>query len=133
MFLLRIDSYESAKRWCANRRPINQCSFVYPYPSVSALEGGNSDHGPRKTRTKTQTTPDSAFIGERKNSDHGLSFGCFWGRGRRRGSQLSFPTIHSRGDSRVYGRVNDSCQRASRLGRCHDSHQLVCNKIGNMT
>ena len=49
------------------------------YPSVSALAGGNSDHGPRKTRTKTQTTPDSVFTGgggERRNSDHGLSF---WG------------------------------------------------------
>ena len=55
---------------------LNQCSFVYTYPSVSALAGGNSDHGPRKTRTKTQTTPDSVFIGERRNSDHGLSF---WG------------------------------------------------------
>ena len=52
----------------------SQCSFVYPYPSASALAGGNSDHGPRKTRTKTQTTPDSIFIGERRNSDHGLSF-----------------------------------------------------------
>ena len=51
-----------------------QCSFVYPYPSVSVLAGGNSDHGPRKTRTKTQTTPDSVFIGDRRNSDHGLSF-----------------------------------------------------------
>ena len=49
------------------------CTFVYPYPSVSALAGGNSDHGPRKTRTKTQTTPDSVFIGETRNSDHGLS------------------------------------------------------------
>ena len=52
-----------------------QRSFVYPYPSVSGLAGGNSDHGPRKTRTKTQTTPDSVSR-ERRNSDHGLSF---WG------------------------------------------------------
>ena len=65
-----------------------QCSFVYPYPSVSALAGGHSDHGPRKTRTKTQTSPDSVFTGERRNSDHGLSFGCFWGRGRRGGSLI---------------------------------------------
>ena len=43
-----------------------QCSFVYPYPSVSHLAGGNSDHGPRKTRTKTQTTPDSVFTRERR-------------------------------------------------------------------
>ena len=80
---------------------ITQCSFVYPYPSVSALAGGNSDHGPGKTRTKTQTTPDSAFIGGkeklrpwseflgRENSDHGLSFGCFWGRGRSRGLSIT--------------------------------------------
>ena len=53
-----------------------QCSFVYPYPSVSDLAGGNSDHGPRKTRAKTQTTPNSVLTKERRNSDHGLSF---WG------------------------------------------------------
>ena len=51
-----------------------QCSFVYPYPSVSDLAGGNSDHGPRKTQTKTQATRDSVFIRKRRNSDHGLSF-----------------------------------------------------------
>ena len=98
--------------WCTSRAQNSkfcaqnfQCSFVYPYPSVSALAGGNSDHGPRKTRTKTQTTPDSVFIGERRNSDHGLSFwgggnsdhglsfGCFWGRGRRGGSQISICTV----------------------------------------
>ena len=55
-----------------------QCSFVYPYPSVSDLAGENSDHSPRKTRTKTQTTPDSVFIRERRNSDHGLSFPSPW-------------------------------------------------------
>ena len=43
---------------------------------LEKAQGGNSDHGPRKTRTKTQTTPDSVFIGKRRNSDHGLSF---WG------------------------------------------------------
>ena len=75
-----------------------QCTFVYPYPSVSALAGGNSDHDARKTRTKTQTLyllkreeklrPWSEFLGT-ENSDHGLSFGCFWGRGRRGGSHFS--------------------------------------------
>ena len=58
-----------------------QCSLVYPYPSVSELEGGDSDHGPSKTRTKTQTTPDSGFTRQRRNSDHGLSF---WGEGELR-------------------------------------------------
>ena len=52
----------------------NQCSFVYPYPIFLPSAGGNSDHGPRKTRTKSQTTPDSGFIGESRNSDHSLSF-----------------------------------------------------------
>ena len=56
-----------------------QGSLVYPYPSVSDLAGGNSDHGPSKTRTKTQTTPDSIFTRERRNS----------ARGRRGGSQVS--------------------------------------------
>ena len=30
-----------------------------PYPSVSDFAGGNSDHGPSKTQTKTQATPDT--------------------------------------------------------------------------
>ena len=55
----------------------SQRSFVYPYPSVSDFAGRNSDHGPSKTQTKTQTTPKSVFSREKKNSDHGLSF---WGR-----------------------------------------------------
>ena len=62
-------------------------SLVYPFPSVSDLAGENSDHGLSKTRTKTQTTPDSVFTRERRNSDHGLSLGCFGGRGRRGGSE----------------------------------------------
>ena len=69
-----LTEFALSKQYSRNR--ILQCSFVYPYPSVSALAGGNSDHGPRKTRTKTQTTPGSVFIGARRNSDHGLSF---WG------------------------------------------------------
>ena len=83
---------------------IGQCSFVYPYPNASDLVGGNSDHGPRKTRTKTHTTPDSVFKRERRNSDHGLSFwggelrpwsefGCFWGRGRRGGSRVTLKNL----------------------------------------
>ena len=51
-----------------------QRPWVYPYPRVSDFEGRNSDHGPSKTQTKTQTTPDSVFTRERRNSDHGLSF-----------------------------------------------------------
>ena len=47
-----------------------------PLPQCFDLAGGNSDHGPRKTRTKTQTTPNPVFARERRNSDHGLSF---WG------------------------------------------------------
>ena len=50
--------------------------LVYPYPSLSDLAGGYSDHGLSKTRTKTPTTPDCVFTSERRNSDHGLSF---WG------------------------------------------------------
>ena len=92
----------------------SECSFVYPYPSASALAGGNSDHGPRKARTQNPDHPGlcilyvkikgvifstlldevrqpvpytsfqpptsslkitpNVFIGERRNSDHGLSF-----------------------------------------------------------
>ena len=44
-----------------------------PYPSVSHFAGGNSDHGPSKAQTKTQTP---AFSQIRRNSDHGPSF---WG------------------------------------------------------
>ena len=47
----------------------------------------NSDH-PRLCIYwgKEKLRPWSEFLG-RENSDHGLSFGCFWGRGRRGGSQ----------------------------------------------
>ena len=49
----------------------------------------NSDH-PRHCIYwgKEKLRPWSEFLG-RENSDHGLSFGCFWGRGRRGGSQSS--------------------------------------------
>ena len=50
----------------------------------------NSDH-PRLCIYwgKEKLRPWSEFLG-RENSDHGLSFGCFWGRGRRGGSQKVF-------------------------------------------
>ena len=35
------------------KRAQNQCSLVYPYPSVSDFAGRNSDHGPSKTQAKT--------------------------------------------------------------------------------
>ena len=41
--------------------------------------------------SKTQTTSDSRFL-ERESSDHGLSFGRCWGRGRRGASHLSCNT-----------------------------------------
>ena len=52
----------------------------------------NSDH-PRLCIYwgKEKLGPWSELPG-RENSDHGLSFGCFWGRGRRGGSQ-SNPSI----------------------------------------
>ena len=44
---------------------------------------------------KEKLRPWSEFLG-RENSDHGLSFGCFWGRGRRGGSQKHFKNeIHA--------------------------------------
>ena len=92
------EEFSSSVGMC--RKP--QCSFVYPYPSVSALAGGNSDHGPSFNSDqnldhprlciyweKEKLRPWSEFLG-RENSDHGLSFGCFWGRGRRGGSQDPF-------------------------------------------
>ena len=50
----------------------------------------NSDH-PRLCIYwgKEKLRPWSEFLG-RENSDHGLSFGCFWGRGRRGGSHRLF-------------------------------------------
>ena len=41
---------------------------VYAYPNVSEFAGRSSDHGPSKTQTKTQATPDSVFTRERRNS-----------------------------------------------------------------
>ena len=74
--------------------PINHCSLIYPYPSISDLVGGISDHG--FSRTKTQTTPNTVFTRDkrklrpwseflgRENSDHGLSLGYFGDRETRR-------------------------------------------------
>ena len=78
----------------ASERELNmRASAKSPsYPSVSDLAGGNSDHDPSKAGDKTQTTPDSVLTRARRNSDHGLSLGRFWGRGRRGGSQ----TQHSK-------------------------------------
>ena len=56
----------------ANRR--DRCSFVCSYPSVSYLAGGKRRPWSKQTWTKNQTTPDSVFTRERRNSDHGLSF-----------------------------------------------------------
>ena len=56
-----------------NKQTISR-QWVYPYPRVSDFAGRNSDNSPSETQTKTQTTPDSAYAKERKNSDHGLSF-----------------------------------------------------------
>ena len=67
-----LTTWAISLEFCRNPS-IFQCSFVYPYPSASALAGGNLDHGPRKTRTKTQAAADSVFIRERRIS-HGLSF-----------------------------------------------------------
>ena len=52
--------------------------------------GPNSDH-PRLCifLGKEKLRPWSEFLG-RENSDHGLSFGCFWGRGRLGGSRKHY-------------------------------------------
>ena len=39
-----------------------QRPWVYPYPSVSDFAGRNSDHGPSKTQTKTQTTRQTLYL-----------------------------------------------------------------------
>ena len=75
-----LTSCRNLALWVQN--PESQGSLVYPYPSVSDLAGGNSDHGPSKTQTKTQTTPDTVFTSERRNSDHGLS--CWRGKTQTR-------------------------------------------------
>ena len=100
---------------CIKFGPVKITKFPSPTPRivsapVFAPTGGDSDRGPRKTRTKTQATPDSLslsiyifFWGKEKlrqwseflgteNSDYGLSFGCFWGRGRRGGYQIGKTT-----------------------------------------
>ena len=59
--------YISNKNSMLIRLPLPQC--------FCPLGRRITDRGLRKTRTKTQTTPDTIFIGERRHSDHGLSFG----------------------------------------------------------
>ena len=73
-----------------------QGSVVYPYPSVSDLAEGNSDHGPSKTWTKLRPlqTLFLPWIGETQTmfwggklrpwSDFGFSFGEGVDKGARR-------------------------------------------------
>ena len=56
------------------REKQSQCSLIYPYLSLSDFTVQSSDHGSSKTQTKTQTSPDSVLVRERRNSDHVLSF-----------------------------------------------------------
>ena len=67
----------------------------------------NSDH-PRLCNYwgNEKLRPWSEFLG-RENSDHGLSFGCFWGRGRRGGS-------HS------YSRKEEALKKSESLAWHHD-------------
>ena len=70
---------------------LSRSSFVYRYPSVSQFARRNSDHGPSKAQTKTQTTPDSApILGQEKLTGEGKlrlwsKFGVFLGQGQTRG------------------------------------------------
>ena len=57
----------------------------------------NSDQNPDHPRLciyqgKEKLRPWSEFLG-RENSDHGLSLPCFWGRGRRGGSQRTLAKL----------------------------------------
>ena len=69
------------------RLPLPQCFCPRGRPWSEKNSDQNSDH-PRLCIywEKEKLRPWSEFLG-RENSDHGLSFGCFWGRGRRGGSQ----------------------------------------------
>ena len=74
------------------RLPLPQCFCprgrkLRPWSETNSDQ--NSDH-PRHYINwgKEKRRPWSEFLG-RGNSDHGLSFGCFWGRGRRGGYHRS--------------------------------------------
>ena len=80
------------------RLPLPQCFCprgrkVSPWSEKNS--GQNSDH-PRLCvywgKEKLRPWPESL---ETENSDHGLSFGCFWGRGRRGGYQGYTPVGNS--------------------------------------
>ena len=72
------------------RPPLPQC-FRPRGRKLRPWSEKNSDQNSDHSRLciywgKEKLRPWSEFLG-RENSDHGLSFGCFWGRGRRGGSQ----------------------------------------------
>ena len=73
-----------------SRLPLPQCFWprgrkLRPWSEQNSDQ--NSDH-PRHCiyQAKEKLRPWSEFLG-REISDHGLSLACFWGRGRRGGSQ----------------------------------------------
>ena len=71
------------------RLPLPQC-FCPRRRKLRPWSEKNSDQNSDHPRLciywgKEKLRPWSEFLG-RENSDHGLSFGCFWGRGRRGGS-----------------------------------------------
>ena len=78
LFFLAFSQTEQAKEGHESDQKVAKMKkstpMCLPLPQGFWLRGTNSDHGPNKTQTKTQTTPDSAFTIERRNSDHGLSF-----------------------------------------------------------
>ena len=83
-FLLR------AQKSMLIRLPLPQC-FCPRGRKLRPWSEENSDQNSDHSRLciywgKEKLRPWSEFLG-RENSDHGLSFGCFWGRGRRGGSQ----------------------------------------------
>ena len=83
-------SYGNSRNSMLTRLPLPRCFCprgrkLRPWSEKNSDQ--NSDH-PRLCIYwgKEKLRPWSEFLG-RENSDHGLSFGCFWGRGRRGGSQ----------------------------------------------
>ena len=77
-FSSRSLSSAGGKETRESRKRMTQCSFVYPYPSVSAFAGRHSDYDLSKNSDQnSDQNSDSVLTRERRNSVHGLSF---WGR-----------------------------------------------------
>ena len=104
---------------------MQQCQPLYAHSSTPTPVFRISRTKLSKTLTKIETTSDSVLPGKgelrrwskflgRDNSDHGLSLGCFWCRGRRGGSQPPLCGLSTTPCRGVFYKISEAPKRRKR-------------------